>query len=237
MTEQWKAVPGFEGYAVSDHGRVRSYMKRYGNGWGIADEPQRILRFATKPDGYRGINLSSGGVVRFCKIADLVLLAFVGPKPAGMETCHNNDKAGDDRLTNLRYDTHAANMADIAKNGGRRPVREVRDIRARYARGDLVGEIARRYGVLERTIHAIATGRCFLKAGGQVPKRRHIGRGEAVVIQIREERAGGALLSFLATKYGLDQSGISLICSGKRHRQYGGPLTIHNKEGIVCISK
>jgi len=47
----------------------------------------------------------------------LVLLAFIGPCPDGMEACHNNGNPADCRLENLRWDTSAANEADKAKHG------------------------------------------------------------------------------------------------------------------------
>jgi hypothetical protein len=47
----------------------------------------------------------------------LVLLAFVGPCPAGMQCCHENDKHDDNRLENLRWDTPKANSRDAKRNG------------------------------------------------------------------------------------------------------------------------
>ena len=38
-------------------------------------------------------------------VHDLVALAFIGPKPAGMQTCHNNDDKRNNIASNLRYDT------------------------------------------------------------------------------------------------------------------------------------
>ena len=49
----------------------------------------------------------------------IVLLAFVGPCPPGMEACHNNGDCTDDRLENLRWDTPIANKADMLKHGTR----------------------------------------------------------------------------------------------------------------------
>ena len=44
----------------------------------------------------------------------MVIHAFVGPTPPGMEICHNNGIHADNRLKNLRFDTHAANMEDLS---------------------------------------------------------------------------------------------------------------------------
>lgn len=47
----------------------------------------------------------------------LVMLAFVGPVPDGMECAHNNGKPSDNRLENLRYATRKENHADKKRHG------------------------------------------------------------------------------------------------------------------------
>ena len=46
-----------------------------------------------------------------------VLEAFVGPCPPGLEACHGNDVADDNRLENLRWDTRTENQLDRVRNG------------------------------------------------------------------------------------------------------------------------
>ncbi len=55
----------------------------------------------------------SGKLWRVCR---LVVLAFVGPLPAGLVTRHLNDIKTDSRLENLAYGTHAENRADRTRN-------------------------------------------------------------------------------------------------------------------------
>jgi hypothetical protein len=57
------------------------------------------------------------GVRKSVLISRLVLLTFVGPCPEGMVACRNDGNPGNNRLSNLRYDTHAASVADAARNG------------------------------------------------------------------------------------------------------------------------
>jgi hypothetical protein len=47
----------------------------------------------------------------------LVLLAWVGPPPAGTEACHNNGMADDNRLVNLRWGTRSENTRDMVSHG------------------------------------------------------------------------------------------------------------------------
>jgi hypothetical protein len=50
-------------------------------------------------------------------VHQLVLEAFVGPCPPGMECLHANDDATDNRLVNLRWGTHTENVQDCLRNG------------------------------------------------------------------------------------------------------------------------
>ena len=119
--ERWLPVVGYEGhYEVSDHGRVRSYVKQRSG---------RILKpRATRTRGHRNPGWTvalfrggRGGTRENHLIHRLVLTAFVGPCPEGMEGCHWNDDAADNRLANLRWDTHSANTQDKLRNGNHEP--------------------------------------------------------------------------------------------------------------------
>jgi hypothetical protein len=50
-------------------------------------------------------------------IHSLVLEAFVGPCPEGMECCHNDGNAKNNNLCNLRWDTYSNNQLDSVKHG------------------------------------------------------------------------------------------------------------------------
>lgn len=110
MTETWKPIPDFPGYEVSDHGRVRSYKKP--GTTIIADTPQRILKPSTDPGGYKRVLLRRDDATYCRSVGQLVLLAFIGCRPDGMEMCHNDSNPANDHLSNLRYDTHFNNMQD-----------------------------------------------------------------------------------------------------------------------------
>ncbi|XTP37104.1 NUMOD4 motif-containing HNH endonuclease [Mycobacterium sp. TJFP1] len=128
-SEEWRPIPGFEGYLeVSNQGRVRSvdrmtYVSRSRGGnpyW--RRHAGRVLDQTTHPrGGYKYICLNGGGKVRNnAKVHHLVLEAFVGPRPEGMECCHANDIPDDNRLENLRWDTPRANVEDRVRIGKQR---------------------------------------------------------------------------------------------------------------------
>ena len=119
-SENWLPVVGYEGfYEVSDRGRV----KRVAGGQGATPG---LRRLTSNPNGYLQVILSANNIRENKKVSRMVLEAFVGPCPPGMEACHWNDIADDNRLENLRWDTHAANIADRTRNNRPRKRPKVR---------------------------------------------------------------------------------------------------------------
>lgn len=116
MTERWLPVPGWEGsYEVSDHGRVRSVDRVTINGsrW-----KGRVLKPAPHRSGHQRVVLISGKVRKNRFVHELVLLAFVGPRPIPeMDSCHGDGNPMNNRLGNLRWDTKRNNQLDAVKHG------------------------------------------------------------------------------------------------------------------------
>lgn len=103
IMEIWKSLIGYEDlYEVSDQGRVRSV--------------NRVLQGRCDKDGYRVFTLTAGGK-KTKKAHRLVLEAFVGLCPEGMECCHNDGDPSNNHLHNLRWDTRKANRADRRQHG------------------------------------------------------------------------------------------------------------------------
>lgn len=121
MTEEiWKPVVGYEGrYEVGDLGSVRSLPRSWVDSWGRKMSREGIvLKHSINEWGYPIVKLYAGkGAKRSWNVAHLVIGAFVGPRPAGMEVCHEDGVAGNAALTNLRYDTPIGNQADRVRHG------------------------------------------------------------------------------------------------------------------------
>jgi hypothetical protein len=120
MTE-WRPVVGYEGrYEVSDDGQVRSFGPATGQHGGGA-RGQRLLKFwPHRKAGYPMVTLYRAGQPRVSRtVHSLVLAAFVGPRPPGLQTRHLNGVATDCRLTNLVYGTQSENEADKVRHGRR----------------------------------------------------------------------------------------------------------------------
>lgn len=118
-TEQWLALPGYEGrYEVSDLGRVRSLTRAVTNSNGYTQTlAGRILKGGYIGAGYPGVSLTVDRTQRTHTVHSLVLLAFVGPKPDGMEIRHLSGDKTDNRLINLAYGTRSENMRDSITHG------------------------------------------------------------------------------------------------------------------------
>lgn len=118
--EEWRDVPGWSGYyQVSNHGRVRSLDRTIITKAGKRHRLKgKAFRPARNEYGYPRLSLKKHGAEVKRYVHHLVLEAFVGPCPPGMEACHWNDIPDDNRLENLRWGTSAENKADMARNGG-----------------------------------------------------------------------------------------------------------------------
>jgi hypothetical protein len=118
MEQQWKEIPGFPGYEVSDVGNVRSWRRQGGLGRARPlDNPRELARGIDR-DGYPRVHLQGPNGGRRRLVHRLVLEAFVGPCPAGMEARHvlDNDP-GNCGLSNLAWGTKAQNMSDKRVHG------------------------------------------------------------------------------------------------------------------------
>lgn len=125
-SENWRHVPTWEGfYEVSDIGRVRSVQRTViagGQKPGARVFQSRVLR-PTYTTGYAVVQLvdTSQGRREQRYVHDLVLSAFVGPKPDGLEVCHGRAGQHVNTLMNLRYDTRSANAQDRVLFGKKHP--------------------------------------------------------------------------------------------------------------------
>jgi hypothetical protein len=119
--EVWRPVRGYEGkYEVSDLGRVRSIARTVQTSTGQRRYAGRILSPGTRTGGHHFVILPArriGFPRRNAAIHQLVLEAFVGARPPGMEACHADDNKANNRLSNLRWDTRRENTLDRVRNG------------------------------------------------------------------------------------------------------------------------
>lgn len=173
MNTEYRNIPGFFGYRVGTDGSVWTCRKRIklrnneGGGYRIVlGDAWREIRGQIVWSGYRRITLYRDKKRTRHYIHRLVLEAFVGPCPSGMEACHDPDHDRSNcRLDNLRWDTRVNNHADAIRDGRtlvgeRNPSARLNSgnvlrIRELAAEGQTHRSLAEKYGVDRSTISLI----------------------------------------------------------------------------------
>lgn len=156
---EWRSVPGWPAYEVSDSGEIRRFGKN------------KIRRPFHCQDGYLRIAVFNKGHRDDIYVHVLVCLAFVGERPSDLhQVAHNNGVRNDNRASNLRWATAVENQADQLIHGtkkrgtatGRAKLKddEVREIRASL-QTSTVRTLASRYGVSRWLISRIKTGEAW----------------------------------------------------------------------------
>lgn len=165
--EQWRPIPGFEGYyEASNLGRIRGVDRwiTTRSGFTAFRRGQLLSQRVLDGNGYLIVMMSKHGQYQNRLVHRLVLSAFVGLAPEGTECCHNNGDRRDNRIENLRWDTKLANTEDQFRHGTHRSIgdncgrghaftlentymrpRGTRECRAcRISRGEIKGKYRRR---------------------------------------------------------------------------------------------
>lgn len=170
MQEIWKPIPGFEGlYEVSNMGQVRSLDRIIPDKThGTRKLVGKTLKQKQDELGRKHVVLSKHSKTLTKRVHVLVAEAFIGPRPKGMEICHDDGNNTNNCVTNLRYDTHKANMEDMVKHnrsnrGDRNPIattktNQVHEIRKLRASGMIYKDIAAALGVGYYSVAKICAG-------------------------------------------------------------------------------
>jgi hypothetical protein len=168
MTEEWREVPGWEGfYAVSSIGRVKR----------LAGSPKcikdRILVPVSVRKGYQTVVLTKPGNKPIRKtLHALVALSFLGERPTDKhEVNHLNGIKTDNRVENLQWVTRSENIKH-AFDTGLKPAlcgsnapsaklseTQVKEIIALHAQGKKIRELVKMFPVGDYAIRQIVLGR------------------------------------------------------------------------------
>ena len=151
MTEIYKPIPSFPGYEASNLGHIKVNGISVGTG--------------KTHDGYQRISLKKNSKWYSRTVHVLVAEAFLGPRPEGLDVCHNDGRKTNNRISNLRYDTRKNNVADVYSHG-RGPLGKrnglsklteaaVLEIRRLRKLGVPVRKLAKQYGVNKSNISQI----------------------------------------------------------------------------------
>ncbi|WJJ55730.1 HNH endonuclease [Mycobacterium phage prophiT46-3] len=145
--EEWRPIEGFDGYEVSDHGRVRSSKH----------SRLRVRKLTQSTNGYLRLSLSSNNIKRHVTVHRLVAEAFVPGRADGLVVCHNDGDKTNNRASNLRWDTPSSNNIDASRlNANPRQLLNeplVKEIRELYGTGlHTHRSLAEKFGVTHQAI-------------------------------------------------------------------------------------
>lgn len=162
----YREIVGYPGYRVGDDGSV--WTKKNGR-WGFGDTWRRLKpALGGRGKGHWFVGLYADRSRRLFYVHVLVLTAFRGPCPVGLQGCHNNGNRDDNRLTNLRWDTQSSNSVDAIKHGvkpsgeshnwTRHSDEKVGEVRRMRAKGLSITQVSRITGVPKTSVWSITTG-------------------------------------------------------------------------------
>lgn len=242
--EIWKDVVGYEGlYKVSSLGRVKSLARWVSFKDTKRSVPERILSTKTNGNDYPGCNLSKAGKKKMHRVHRIVMRAFVGECPDGQEVLHLDSDKGNSELSNLRYGTHACNMAFKAEDGtdqsGEEHYKagfsdaEIIEIRKMYDTGVSAIKIAKVFGCKDGTISAITsnatwkhlphTKRKWKTSAMSVGDRNpNVKLTNKKVMRIREFASVGISIKELASTFNVGATAISRIIKRQSWKHVGG---------------
>ncbi len=112
LDEEFKSVEGWRLYCISNYGRV-FMCKRHG----LVIEDWLTVSVSANKYGYFQATFSEGQIIKNHRIHVLVALHFIGPRPSGMQCCHNDGNKENNYYKNLRWDSAKSNAADKIKHG------------------------------------------------------------------------------------------------------------------------
>lgn len=174
----YRLIPGCDGfYCAGRDGEIwsRRISHRHGrtDGRWYKQNPTTYVQSYGNLDGSRlRTQLYIGKKKRACYVHTLILEAFVGPRPRGMEGCHFPDRTpANCRLDNLRWDTPKANGQDKCLHGtqvqgigchqAKLTEREVEIVRRLHLAGYTYHAIGREFGMIYNTIRSIVQGKTW----------------------------------------------------------------------------
>lgn len=231
--ERWLPVPGWEGfYEVSSLGRIRSLPRRTVTGI----RGGHLLKPTINPRGYYFVVLKRPGEHSTRQVHRLVLEAFAGSCPPGMEGRHGPNGKLDNRASELCWGTKSENYGldrarDGTSNRGERcgsaklTAEIVTECKRRYAAGESQATLAAEFGVAEPAVSRAINGITWSHIADDCEEIRpaHVGdaAGErntkakltwSAVAEIRRRYAVGSVTCrSLAGEFGVSFSAISRV--------------------------
>jgi hypothetical protein len=169
-TEEWRTIPEFPDYAVSNMGNVKRISS------GNATHAGRLKSPSLNSRGYLIVRLRRDGKSLTKPVHILVGRCFIGLRPVELQTNHIDGDKLNNHVHNLEYVSASENIIHALRlglssprKGERNPLakltkQKVLEIRASASLG--YAELGRKYSVRPSTIWAVLTRRTWREVEG-----------------------------------------------------------------------
>jgi len=168
--EIYRKIEDFPTYEVSNYGKIRNWWFINGSVLKRRKYP-KLLKIRSRNNGYKEIMLCKNGSRITRLIHRLVLEAFAGPCPEGMQGCHNDGSRGNNHISNLRWGTRKENAQDRKIHGtevwgerqGRSKLKnlEVIEMRRLYKLGVTITMLSKMFKASVGHTHRIVNRACW----------------------------------------------------------------------------
>ncbi len=175
---EWRTIEGFDDYEVSNTGIVRSKERiiiDYG-GRGGARRERKLKSKVLAPcisKGYPMVSLTKNSVGHSFYVHKLVITAFVGQRPDGMECRHVDGDRMNPNLNNLAWGTPSENQRDrefhgTGNQGSKHPMSkltelQVMELKKHGLRSNVASRIIRESGIAARTLGSVLRNKRWVK--------------------------------------------------------------------------
>ena len=152
-----KTISRFSNYCITKDGHIWSKPRK---GIGCSQKG-KWLKPLKRGNGYLFIYLYKNKAAYPISIHQLVLETYIGKCPDGMEARHLDGNKQNNKLSNLKWDTHSENEKDKIRHGlppanAKLTERNVKLIfGAYYNKRYTVSELAKTYNVCVQTIYGV----------------------------------------------------------------------------------
>jgi hypothetical protein len=161
MDEKWRKIPEFDGYEISNHGRLRSL------------KTNKLLKPYKSSVGYYETQLYKNGKFLHVRIHRLVALTFLGPCPPD-HCVHHKDKTKDNNhYKNIEYVLIKNHLSDYHNSLSKAEINEIRHLYLNHV--DNITELSELIGVNRGTIYRYIEDLVKKYEGNDelLPKRGH----------------------------------------------------------------
>ena len=156
---EWKGIPGYDAYEISDTGLLRSNKKR----------ESKILNGSATPPGYIQYKLigEEKGDFRYVYAQELVLELWDKERPQGMWANHVDDDPGNNAIENLKWSspkvTNATRNLPLGEDKyfAKLTEQDVRDIRRKRKEGATYPALAEEYGMARDVLWRACMGKTW----------------------------------------------------------------------------